>query len=171
MAALSVLGMAAALLAQPVGSASAASATALVKDPASLVNPLIGTSGAVDTFPGPDMPFGMMQWGPDTTPNRPSGGGYEYQDSKISGFSLTHVSGPGCPVAGDLPILPVTGALSGNLSSTSSQFSHTDEQTGIGYYGVTDSKGVKTELTDTTRAGLGTFTFPAGSPANLLRKL
>jgi predicted alpha-1,2-mannosidase len=171
LAALSVLGMAAALLAQPVGAASAASGTPLVKDPASLVNPLIGTSGAVDTFPGPDMPFGMMQWGPDTTPNRPSGGGYEYQDSKISGFSLTHVSGPGCPVAGDLPILPVTGALSGNLSSTSSQFSHTDEQTGIGYYGATDSKGVKTELTDTTRAGLGTFTFPAGSPANLLLKL
>ncbi|MHC3472836.1 GH92 family glycosyl hydrolase [Streptomyces sp. 7R007] len=142
-----------------------------MKDPASLVNPLIGTSGAVDTFPGPDMPAGMVQWGPDTTPHRPDGGGYEYQDSKISGFSLTHVSGPGCPVAGDLPILPVTGALSGNLGDTSVGFGHDDEQAGIGYYGVTDANGVKTELTDTTRAGLGRFTFPAGRQANLLFKL
>ncbi|MCI3276778.1 lectin [Streptomyces cylindrosporus] len=172
LAAACVLGMAALPLTLPA-SAQAASSTppALVKDPASLVNPLIGTSGAVDTFPGPDMPAGMVQWGPDTSPHRPDGGGYEYKDSKISGFSLTHVSGPGCPVAGDLPILPVTGALSGNLGDTTVGFTHDDEQAGIGYYGVTDANGVKTELTDTTRAGLGRFTFPAGQQANLLFKL
>ncbi|MBY8882000.1 GH92 family glycosyl hydrolase [Actinacidiphila acidipaludis] len=154
-----------------LGSAFAASGPDFVKDPASLVNPLIGTSGAVNTFPGPDMPFGMLQWGPDTTPHRTQGGGYEYKDSKISGFSLAHVSGPGCDVAGDVPILPVTGALSGNLSDTSAGFSHANEQTGIGYYGVTDASGVKTELTDTTRSGLGRFTFPAGAQSNLLLKL
>ncbi|MGW2936477.1 lectin [Streptomyces sp. NPDC001156] len=168
----SVLGIA--LLPLPaIGGAYAASAAtpAFAKDPASLVNPLIGTSGAVDTFPGPDMPTGMVQWGPDTTPSRPDGGGYEYNDNKISGYSLTHVSGPGCPVAGDLPILPVTGALSGNLANTSVGFSHDNEKAGIGYYGVTDANGVKTQLTDTTRAGLGTFTFPAGQQANLLLKL
>jgi len=172
LAVVSVLGIA--VLPLPaVGDAYAASAAtpAFVMDPASLVNPLIGTSGAVDTFPGPDMPAGMVQWGPDTTPDRPEGGGYEYNDNKISGFSLTHVSGPGCGVAGDLPILPVTGALSGNLGSASVGFSHHDEQAGIGYYKVTDTNGVKTQLTDTTRAGLGTFTFPAGQPANLLFKL
>nr|WSY48945.1 lectin [Streptomyces sp. NBC_00886] len=156
-----------------IGSAHAATAAtpALVTDPASLVNPLIGTSGAVDTFPGPDMPAGMVQWGPDTTPDRPSGGGYEYNDNKLSGFSLTHVSGPGCGVAGDLPVLPVTGSLSGDLGSTSVSFSHADEQAGIGRYKVTDANGVKTELTDTARAGLGTFTFPTGQQANLLFKL
>ncbi|MFF3143697.1 glycoside hydrolase family 92 protein, partial [Streptomyces sp. NPDC057927] len=172
LAVVSVLGIA--VLPLPaIGGAHAASAStpALVKDPASLVNPLIGTSGAVDTFPGPDMPAGMVQWGPDTTPDRPSGGGYEYNDNKISGFSLTHVSGPGCGVAGDLPILPVTGALSGNLGDASVGFSHDDEQAGIGYYKVTDANGVKTQLSDTTRAGLGTFTFPAGRRANLLFKL
>ncbi|MGW7419038.1 GH92 family glycosyl hydrolase [Streptomyces sp. NPDC054813] len=163
----------AALPLQAVGSAQAAgnATPPLVKDPASLVNPLIGTSGAVDTFPGPDMPAGMVQWGPDTTPHRPDGGGYEYADSKISGFSLTHVSGPGCPVAGDLPVLPVTGALSGDLGGTSVGFGHAGEQAGIGYYRVTDANGVKTELTDTTRAGLGTFTFPSDQQANLLFKL
>ncbi|MER5514068.1 lectin [Streptomyces sp. NPDC002763] len=156
-----------------IGSAQAAgnATPPLVKDPASLVNPLIGTSGAVDTFPGPDMPAGMVQWGPDTTPHRPDGGGYEYTADKISGFSLTHVSGPGCPVAGDLPILPVTGALSGDLGSASVGFGHDKEQAGIGSYKVTDANGVSTELTDTTRAGLGSFTFPSGQQANLLFKL
>ncbi|WP_330336068.1 GH92 family glycosyl hydrolase [Streptomyces sp. NBC_00557] len=167
-----VLGIAVLPLPGTAGAyAAGAAAPALVKDPASLVNPLIGTSGEVDTFPGPDMPAGMMQWGPDTTPDRPSGGGYEYNDDKITGFSLTHVSGPGCGVAGDLPVLPVTGTLSGNLGSTSVGFSHDDERTGIGYYKVTDANGVTTQLTDTTRAGLGTFTFPAGKQANLLFKL
>ncbi|MET7480701.1 lectin [Streptomyces sp. NPDC005648] len=172
LAVVSVLGMT--VLSLPtVANAYAAStaAPALVTDPASLVNPLIGTSGAVDTFPGPDMPAGMMQWGPDTTPDRPDGGGYEYDDKKLSGFSLTHVSGPGCPVAGDLPVLPVTGALSGNLGDTSVGFSHDDEQTRVGSYEVTDANGVTTELTDTTRAGLGRFTFPVGRQANLLFKL
>ncbi|WP_256725600.1 lectin [Streptomyces sp. IMTB 2501] len=169
---ISVLGIAALPL-PAIGDAHAASAAtpALVQDPASLVNPLIGTSGEVDTFPGPDMPAGMVQWGPDTTPDRPSGGGYEYNDDKISGFSLTHVSGPGCGVAGDLPVLPVTGTLSGNLGNASVGFSHDDEHTVIGSYKVTDAGGVTTQLTDTTRAGLGTFTFPAGRQANLLFKL
>ncbi|WEO93437.1 lectin [Streptomyces sp. FXJ1.172] len=169
---ISVLSIAALPL-PAIGNAYAASAAApaLVKDPASLVNPLIGTSGEVDTFPGPDMPAGMVQWGPDTTPDRPSGGGYEYNDGKISGFSLTHVSGPGCGVAGDLPILPVTGTLSGDLGNTSVGFNHNDEQTGVGRYKVTDAGGVTTQLSDTTRAGLGSFTFPAGQQANLLFKL
>ncbi|MET7285173.1 lectin [Streptomyces sp. NPDC005573] len=169
---MSVLGLVV-LPVPAIGGAHAATAgtPAFVKDPASLVNPLIGTSGAVDTFPGPDMPAGMVQWGPDTTPDRPSGGGYEYDDKRISGYSLTHVSGPGCGVAGDLPVLPVTGALSGSLGNTSVGFSHDDEQAVAGSYRVTDANGVTTRLTDTTRAGLGTFTFPAGQQANLLFKL
>src|SRR5437762_8900948 len=59
------LGVAATVLATAATGTSAARATT-VTDPASLVNPIIGTSGAVDTFPGPDRPFGMMQWSPDT---------------------------------------------------------------------------------------------------------
>src|ERR1700749_4267472 len=88
--------------------ATSASAPKLVTSPASLVNPFIGTSGAVDTFPGPDMPFGMIQWSPDTT-SRPEGGGYEYNYSQLIGYSLTHVSGPGCSAYGDVPTLPTPG--------------------------------------------------------------
>src|SRR5215831_14821808 len=69
-------------------------------DPVDLVDPIVGTAGNAndgpsDTFPGADTPFGMVQWSPDT-PSRPSGGGYAYADGDIRGFSLTHLSGPGC---------------------------------------------------------------------------
>jgi putative alpha-1,2-mannosidase len=70
-------------------------ATALVADPAAVVNPFIGTANDGNDFPGADTPFGMVQWSPDTL-SRPDGGGYAYADSAISGFSLTHLSGPGC---------------------------------------------------------------------------
>ncbi|MGA5129754.1 GH92 family glycosyl hydrolase [Streptomyces olivoreticuli] len=154
-----------------LGAGSASAVPGLVEDPASLVNPLIGTAGSVNTFPGPDMPFGMLQWGPDTSPHRAYGGGYEYRDSRISGFSLTHLSGPGCRAAGDVPILPVTGRLPGNPGEATSGFSHAHEHTGIGYYGVTDTAGITTELTSATRAGLGRFTFPRGADSRLLLKL
>ncbi|HET7161804.1 MAG TPA: hypothetical protein VFI32_03955, partial [Rhodanobacteraceae bacterium] len=63
-------------------------------DPAGLVDPFIGTgnggkvAGDVDTFPGADLPFGMLSWSP-TTPSRPAGGDYAYKDHAIDGFSLT----------------------------------------------------------------------------------
>lgn len=149
---------------------SAASATP-VTNPASLVNPLIGTSGSVDTFPGPDMPFGMMQWGPDTTPDRPSGGGYEYNDSQLIGYSLTHISGPGCGAYGDLPILPTVGAIGSSPGSTTATFTHASETAQPGYYADTLGNGVGVKLTDAMRAGIGQFNFPATSQANLLLKL
>jgi len=155
------------------GSAATISASAakLVTSPASLVNPFIGTSGSVDTFPGPDMPFGMMQWSPDTSPDRPDGGGYEYNDSQLMGYSLTHVSGPGCSAAGDLPILPTVGAIGSSPSGTTDSFSHASETAQAGYYADTLGNGVTVKLTDSTRAGIGSFNFPASSQANLLLKL
>jgi predicted alpha-1,2-mannosidase len=151
--------------------ASSASATALVTDPAALVNPFIGTSGAVDTFPGPDMPFGMMQWSPDTSPDRPAGGGYEYDDNQVIGYSLTHISGPGCGAYGDLPILPTVGAIGSNPGSTTVGFDHADETATIGRYSAKLANGVAVNLTDATRSGIGQFVFPAGTQSNLLLKL
>jgi putative alpha-1,2-mannosidase len=34
--------------------------------PYAAVNPFIGTAADGNTFPGATMPFGMIQWGPDT---------------------------------------------------------------------------------------------------------
>src|SRR3954447_20424234 len=99
-------------LVAPPGAASATPGA----DPASLVDPFIGTGsggpvvGEVDTFPGATMPFGMVQWSPDT-PHKPPGGGYWYDDHDIPGFSLPPLSGVGCQTGGDLPFLPLAGAL------------------------------------------------------------
>ncbi|SFW78200.1 lectin [Amycolatopsis australiensis] len=144
-----------------------ASAASLVTDPASLVNPFIGTSNAADDFPGADVPFGMLQWSPDT-PSRPDGGGYEYKDSSITGFSLTHLSGPGCGADGDVPILPTVGAVD---TGASISFSHSNESASPGAYSVGLGNGVTTELTTALRSGIGRFTFPATSQANLQFKL
>lgn len=142
-------------------------APALVTSPASLVNPFIGTSHAADDFPGADMPFGMVQWSPDT-PSRPDGGGYEYNDSSITGFSLSHIAGPGCGAAGDVPVLPTVGSV--NTGATDA-FSHANESATAGSYSVSLNNGVKTELTATTRSGMARFTFPSTSQANLIFKL
>jgi predicted alpha-1,2-mannosidase len=150
------------------GVASAAPAT-YVQDPASLVNPFIGTSNAVDDFPAADTPFGMVQWGPDT-PSRPDGGGYEYNDKSVTGFSLTHLSGPGCPAAGDIPILPTTGAVGTSPGSATLPLDHTKESASAGYYSLAGN-GITTQLSTTLRSGMGQFTFPAGTSSNLLFKL
>jgi putative alpha-1,2-mannosidase len=151
--------------------AGSAAAPGPVSDPASLVNPFIGTSGSVDTFPGPDMPFGMLQWSPDTAPNRPRGGGYEYNDSSISGFSLTHLSGPGCAAYGDVPILPTVGDIGSSPAAATATFSHMTESAQAGYYSVTLGDGVTVNLTDAMRSGIATFGFPPTTQANLLFKL
>ncbi|WP_229881910.1 lectin [Streptomyces alanosinicus] len=139
-----------------------------VTDPASLVNPFIGTTHAADDFPGADTPFGMVQWSPDTSPHRPDGGGYEYTDSAITGFGLTHIAGPGCRAAGDIPVLPTVGAVDTAATDT---FSHDNESASPGSYTVSLDNGVKTELTATTRSGMARFTFPSTGQANLLFKL
>jgi predicted alpha-1,2-mannosidase len=154
--------------------APASGAPAPVTDPAALVDPLVGTGsggnvvGQVDTFPGADLPFGMIQWSPDT-PSRPDGGGYNYDDSSITGYSLTHFSGPGCAIAGDFPVLPLTGALPTDPGSAQEPFSHSTETAHPGYYAVT-AGGVRTQITVTQRTGLAQFTYPATTQAQLLVK-
>ncbi len=134
--------------------------------PASHVDPFVGTSGTpiggpIDTFPGADMPFGMVQWSPDT-PSQNAGGGYEYGDTSITGFSLTHLSGPGCSVFGDFGILPVSGPIQGDPSTLRDAFSHANEVAVPGYYAVTlGSPPMRVQLSVTDRTGLGVFTFSA----------
>lgn len=147
--------------------AMAASKAALVTSPATVVNPFIGTTNQANDFPGADVPFGMVQWSPDT-PSRPPGGGYEYNDSSITGFSLTHIAGPGCGAAGDIPVLPTVGAV--NTGATDA-FSHANESASAGSYKVALNNQVTTELTTTTRSGMARFTFPKTTQANLVFKL
>jgi putative alpha-1,2-mannosidase len=153
---------------------------ALVRDPAALVDPLIGTGsggatvGQVDTFPGASAPFGMLTFSPDT-PARPDGGGYDYADSATTGFSLTHMSGPGCGAFGDVPILPTVGAIGASPADTTEPFQHSDEHATPGSYSVklepASSTPIQADLAATSRTGIGQFTYPSGAAANVLFKM
>jgi predicted alpha-1,2-mannosidase len=141
-----------------------------VSNPASLVNTFIGTEDGGDTFPGATVPFGMVQWSPDT-PSRPDGGGYWYNDSSIIGYSLTHLSGPGCQAEGDIPILPTTGAIGDDPAAAIEPLVHSKETATPGYYAL-DAGGITTQLTATTRSGMASFRFPTNaSVGNLLFKM
>jgi predicted alpha-1,2-mannosidase len=168
------VGVMSALAVVVVPAQAPAHAAGLVADPAALVDPFIGSSGTVtgsgNTFPGADTPFGMMQWSPDTS-SRPKGGGYAYGDTSLSGFSLTHISGPGCDAAGDVPFLPATGALPADPNTATASFSHTGETAQPGYYKVGVGSSITAELTTTARAGIGRFTYPATTQADMILKL
>jgi len=150
-----------------------------VTDPASYVDPLIGTANGGNTFPGAVVPFGMVQWSPETTrgdpTRRPAPGGYQYDANRVRGFSLTHLSGTGCRGAsGDIPFLPVLGEVDSSPSADTQDrrfvgsFAHPNETAEAGYYQVRFRDGVNTELTATARTGFARFTYPSGEPAFVL---
>ena len=171
---------------------TAASGEAGARDLARYVNPFNGTQpgapdfgtggGAGNTFPGPVVPFGMIQWGPDTSPaSANAGGGYAYGDQKIRGFSVRRLSGAGCANEGDFPFLPTTAPITkspvGPLSTEFADgllpaFSHTDESASPGYYGVGLDPGtpqrIVARLAATTRTGIARFAYPASRTASVL---
>jgi predicted alpha-1,2-mannosidase len=179
--ALSTAAVAAALLALAAPPASAA-------DPASYVRPLAGTRpgpgtfGGGHNFPGATVPFGMVQFGPDTTPaDRNGRAGYDYRDHHLRGFSLTHMSGAGCSIYGDFPLIPTTEPLSASPAQPGTSllagnlqpgFSHGGERASPGYYALRinpiHGPGIDTELTATTRTGVGRFTFGPNPHASIL---
>lgn len=133
----------------------------------SQVNPFIGTAADGNTFPAATLPFGMMQWGPDTR----NDGWYHYADKTLRGFSLTHISGAGCPLYGDVPILPWLGDVNQNPATSAAYalpFSHSQEEAHPGYYAVKFDNGIRTELTVAERAGIARIAFPEGAQRTLL---
>ena len=129
------------------------------------VDPLIGTAGGGNTFPGATLPFGMVQWSPDTNTDA----WYKYDEKQLYGFSLTHISGAGCPLYGDFAVLPKTDNLliKAGTVSIHEPFDRRDEQAHPGYYAVTLTDGVRVELTVGERAGIARFIFPDGTDAGL----
>jgi predicted alpha-1,2-mannosidase len=134
----------------------------------------LGGNGSGNTFPGATLPFGMIQWSPDTEKGfgKDERGSYLYADTSIRGFSLTHLSGPGCPVFGDAPVMPLVGDLKTSPATDPdkylAKFSHAREKASPGFYEVALDTGVRVQLTVTERTGHGVFTFPSGEDATLL---
>ncbi|MFE0029326.1 GH92 family glycosyl hydrolase [[Kitasatospora] papulosa] len=130
-----------------------------------LVNPFIGTENEGNTYPGAAVPFGMVQFSPDTGHNT----GYDYSETHIRGFSTVHISGVGCGLGGDLPVLPTTGDITSTDNAVyAAGFSHDDENAGPGTYQVGLDTGIEAELSATERTGVQRYTFPATDKANVL---
>jgi predicted alpha-1,2-mannosidase len=124
------------------------------------VDPFIGTDGTGHTFPGPSMPFGMVQPGPD---NAASGweftSGYQYRANAIFGFSQNRASGTGIPELGDLLLQP----SQTRRADFASRYDKASETARPGYYAVslTDNE-VRVELTAADRTALHRYSFDRG---------
>ncbi|MGX5817547.1 GH92 family glycosyl hydrolase [Chitinophaga lutea] len=151
------------LVALALGLATAANAQQI--DYTQKVNPFIGTGGHGHTYPGPSLPFGMVQLSPDTRLKGWDGcSGYHYSDSLLYGFSHTHLSGTGIEDYCDVLLMPVTGKPSWNNAEYASPFSHQNEKAYAGFYSVLlDKYGVTASLTATQRVGLHKYEFPASA--------
>jgi predicted alpha-1,2-mannosidase len=141
------------------------------------VDPFIGTGGHGHTFPGPTLPFAMVQLSPDTRLTGWDGcSGYHYSDEVIYGFSHTHLSGTGVSDYGDILFQPVTGepSLENGYPDRvdegyGSRFDKSSEHASAGYYAVyLQDFGVSVELTATPRTGLHRYVFPEGRPAHVI---
>ncbi|MGO4428563.1 glycoside hydrolase family 92 protein, partial [Streptomyces sp. MCAF7] len=108
--------LASALTATPAAAQTTTATAELVKDPAAYVDPLIGSRNGGNTYPGAVVPFGMLSWSPENTRGNATRtaapGGYQYDATRIRGFSLTHMSGTGCAGgSGDIPFFPFPGEV------------------------------------------------------------
>jgi predicted alpha-1,2-mannosidase len=134
--------------------------------PLAAVDPLIGSANDGNTYPGATVPFGMIQWSPETQQNF-----YYYKDTKLRGFSVTNLSGVGCPVFGDFPILPMSERPGQTLDlehPSMAAFDHAKEIAQPGYYSVVLEDGTRVELTTSDRSGIARITYPKGKRAGLM---
>ena len=132
----------------------------------SYVNPFIGTDGPGNTYPGATVPFGMVQLSPDIgIPGWDRIAGYYYQDSIITGFSHTHLTGTGAGDLYDILVMPTNSRFTDSIPENNykpySKFDHDREGTSPGYYWVDLlDYGIKAEMTATSRVGIHRYTFP-----------
>ena len=128
------------------------------------VNPFIGTDFTGNTYPGAQVPFGMVQLSPDNgLPGWDRISGYFYPDTTIAGFSHTHLSGTGAGDLYDISFMPVTRPYKEAPAPLGvySTFSHNDEMASAGYYRVLlKDYNINVELTATERCGIQRYTFP-----------
>jgi predicted alpha-1,2-mannosidase len=138
------------------------------------------TFGGGHNFPGATLPFGLVQLGPDTVPADRHSGGYDYRDRHIRGFGMTHLSGAGCALYGDFPLLPTTEPLNASPAAHGAGlkgrfepgFSHAGERAWPGFYAVrlnpVHGGAIEAALTATTRTGMARFSFPRTPHASVL---
>ncbi|MFW6042795.1 MAG: GH92 family glycosyl hydrolase [Marinilabiliaceae bacterium] len=150
---------------------------ATAQEPASYVDPFIGTSNYGATFPGPIVPWGMVSVVPyNVTPHEGNeysntdswcSNPYVYNNELMTGFSHVNLSGVGCPDLGSIILMPTTGDLEVDYNDYGTTLS--EETAKAGYYSaMLDRYKIKAEATATQRTGLSRYTFPEGQSNILL---
>lgn len=141
------------------------------------VDTSIGTGGHGHVFVGANVPFGFVQLGPTSIPQKWDWcSGYHESDSTVIGFSHTHLSGTGIGDLFDVTVMPVVGevnyARGEENDPASGMWSYADRTKEIsrpGYYSVPLLRyGIRAELTATTHVGLHKYTFPESGDAAIV---
>jgi len=127
------------------------------------VDPFIGTGAHGHTYPGAQVPFGMVQLSPDNGVNGWDwSSGYHWSSQRIAGFSHTHLSGTGIGDMYDVLFMPTFASRPPLQGTVSSRFTHNRERAAPGYYSVDLlTTGITAELTATERVGIHRYVFPA----------
>ena len=145
----------------------------MIENPASLVNPLMGTDTEFklsngNTYPAVALPWGMNFWTPQTS-RMGDGWGYKYDDYKIQGIKQTHQPSPWINDYAAFSLMPVTGQLKVEGSERASWFSHKAEVSKPYYYSVyLADYDVTAEVTPTERAARLRFTFPSSDSSYII---
>lgn len=167
--------------------ASAGSASPSGTDYTRLVDPFVSTAGDDgNDLPGAEAPHSLAKVNPMTTPNR-NHSGYDYNETRIAGFTATDLDGVGgSGGGGDLLVVPtsVTYDKRPAPSTYAHPYSHDDETATPGYYqaglgalsgtasAVTQGPGtIDAEMAATTRTALERYSFPAGAEPELVLDL
>lgn len=141
------------------------SQAAEIEDFTKYVNPFIGTDYTGNTYPGVQLPHGLVQLSPDNgLPGWDRIAGYFYPDSTIAGFSHTHLSGTGAGDLYDISFMPVVEPvkIADKPLGVHSKFCHDSESACAGYYKVTLADyNIDVELTATEHCGIQQYTWPS----------
>ena len=145
------------------------------------VDPTIGTGGHGHVFAGANVPFGMVQVGPQQIIDAWDWcSGYHDSDTLIIGFGHTHLSGTGIGDLGDIVLMPFDPARRRHTSlfmdrkrqdarHIYARLDHGREEMKPGYYRVfLDDYGVKAEMTATPRTAMHRYTFSTDEGAVLV---
>ena len=151
------------------------------KDYTQFVDPLIGSGGHGHVFVGANVPYGMVQVGPQQIRDSWDWcSGYQYSDTLVIGFSHTHLSGTGIGDLGDILLMPYDPAKTIYSSEymprkkteavhVYAHLDHAKEVVTPGYYSLEmPDYGVNVRLTATARTGLHEYTFTADTSAILV---
>lgn len=140
----------------------------------------VGTGGHGHVFVGANVPFGMVQAGPQQIIDAWDWcSGYHDSDTLLIGFSHTHLSGTGIGDLGDIVLMPfdpdrkqyTSLYMARKQQEARHIYAHLDHAREIrkpGYYRVEmDDYGIRAELTATARTAVHRYTFSGDRSAVL----